>query len=140
MNKWIREKLDSWDLKSVFQTIIVLSICVSLFLYFNYIRDRFRQEDKDEFKGQTEGQIISAEPIERIKQSKWKGTEIVLDSYKILYSYKVNGQEFQSTDIIPLTTKNHKYLKKILDRKASDTFMVRFDLKDPEKSILIENE
>jgi len=138
MNKWIREKLDTWDLKSVFLTILFLSIGVFLFFYFTDIRDRFRQDDKEEFKGETEGEIISAEPIDRIKQSKWKGTEILVDSYKILYSYKVDGREFHSTDIIPLTTKNEKYLRTILDRKANDTFHVRFDLKDPDKSILIE--
>lgn len=140
MKKWIREKVDTWDLKSLFLTIIFLSIGAFLFFYFTDIRDRFRQEDKDKFKGKTKCEIVSAEPIHRIKQSKWKGTEILVDSYKILYSYKIDGQEFQSTDIIPLTTKNEKYLKKILDRKAGDTFLVRFDLKDPDKSILIESE
>jgi hypothetical protein len=140
MNKWLSEKLDTWDLKSVFLTILFLSISVFLFFYFTDIRDRFRQGDKDEFKGQTQGEIISAEPIDRIKQSKWKGTEILVDSYKILYSYKVDGREFQSTDIIPVTTMNARHLKAILDRKANDTFLVRFDLKHPDKSILIESE
>ena len=140
MNKWIREKLDTWDLKSVFLTILFLSIGVFLFFYFTDIRDRFRQDDKEEFKGQTEGEIISAEPIDRIKQSKWKGTEILVDSYEIRYRYNVDGLEFESTDIIPKTPKNGKYLNTILDRKATDTFIVRFDLKDPDKSILIESE
>ena len=140
MNKWLREKLDTWDLKSVFLTILFLSIGVFLFFYFTDIRDRFRQDDKEEFKGQTEGKIISTKPIDRIKQSKWKGTEILVDSYKILYSYKVDGREFQNTDIIPLTTKNEKYLKSILERKTNDIFLVRFDLKHPDKSILIESE
>jgi hypothetical protein len=140
MNKWIREKLDTWDLKSVFLTILFLSIGVFLFFYFTDIRDRFRQDDKEEFKGQTEGEIISAEPIDRIKQSKWKGTEILVDSYEIVYRYKVDGREFQSTDIIPKTTKNERYLKTILGRRPTDTFIVRFDLKDPDKSILIGSE
>ena len=137
-NKWIRERLDAWDLKSVFLTFSFLFIGVFLFFYFTDIRDRFRQDDKEEFKGQTEGKIISAEPVDRIKQSKWKGTEILVDSYKILYSYKVDEREFQSTDIIPLTTKNKKYLKTILDRKTHDTFHVHFDLDNPDKSILVE--
>jgi len=140
MNKCLREKLDTWDLKSVFLTISFLSIGVFLFFYFTDIRDRFRQGDKEEFKGETEAEIISAEPIDRIKQSKWNGTEILVDSYKILYIYKVDGREFQSTDIVPVTTKNSRHLKTILDRKAKDTFLVRFDLKDPDKSILIERE
>jgi len=140
MNKWLREKLDTWDLKSVFLTILFLSIGVFLFFYFTDIRDRFRQGDQDDFKGQTVGEIISVEPIDRIKQSKWKGTEILVDSYEILYRYQVDGREFQSTDIIPRTTMNEKQLKKILDRKSADTFIVHFDLKDPDKSILVESE
>jgi len=140
MNKWIKEKLDTWDLKSVFLTILFFSIGVSLFFYFTEIRDRVRLGDQNKFKGEAEGEIISAKPVDRIKQSKWKGTEILVDSYEILYSYKVGGRQFQSIDIIPLTTKNEQYLKKILDRKASDTFIVHFDLKDPDKSILAESE
>lgn len=140
MNKWIREKLETWDLKSVFLTILFSAIAVFLFFYFTDIRDRFRQDDKEEFKGETQGEIISAEPIHRIKQIKWNGTEIIVDSCKILYSYEVDGREFQSTDIIPLTAKNEKLLKMILGRKSNDTFLVHFDLKDPDKSILIESE
>lgn len=140
MKKWRREKLDTWDLKSVFLTILFLSIGAFLFFYLNDIRDGFRQDKKAEFKGRAEGEIISAEPIDRIKQSKWKGTEILVDSYKILYSYKVEGREFQDTDVIPLTAKNKKFLKAILNRKATDTFLVCFDLKNPDKSILIDRE
>jgi hypothetical protein len=51
MNKWLREKLDTWDLRSVFLIIAFMSIGVFVFLYFTDIRDRFRQDDKDEFKG-----------------------------------------------------------------------------------------
>jgi heme/copper-type cytochrome/quinol oxidase subunit 1 len=140
MNKWIREKLDTWDLKSVFLTIIALSIFTFLFFYLTDIRDRRRQKNKEEFKEQTEAKVISAEPIDRITQSKWKGTQIVVDSYKIQYTYKVDGQEFQNIDLIPLTTKNKRYLATILDRKPNDIFSVRFDLNDPGKSILTESE
>jgi hypothetical protein len=140
MNKWLREKLDTWDLKSLFLTIFFLSIGVFLFFYFtDDIRDRFRQDDKDEFEGQTEGEIISVEPIDRVKQSKWKGTEIFVDSYKILYRYKVDGREYQSTDIIPLTTKNEKFIRTILYKKKNETFLVRFDLRDPDESVLSES-
>ena len=75
-----------------------------------------------------------------MKQTKWKGTEIFIDSYKVVYSYSANGERFQKTDFIPLTSKNEKFLKGIQDRKASDTFIVNFDEKDPEKSILVEND
>ena len=98
MNKKLREKFDSWDIKSLLLTIAFFSIGIFLFLYFTDIRQRFRQGDKEEFKGQTRGEIISIEPIERMKQTKWKGTEILIDSYKIVYSYSVNEERFQKTD------------------------------------------
>jgi hypothetical protein len=49
--------------------------------------------------------------------------------------FRVEGSEFQGTEIIPKTTKNETYLKTILDRKAGDTFPLPFDLNDPRKEI-----
>lgn len=140
MNKKLKEKLESLDLKSALLTVIFFLIAIFLFYYFTDIRERFRQEDKEEFKGQTTGEIISIEPIERMKQTKWKGTEIFIDSYKVMYSYDANGQIFQKTDLLPLTIKNEKFIKQILDRETTDLFIVRFDEDDPSKSILIEND
>jgi hypothetical protein len=139
MNKTIREKLDSWDLKSLLLTIILFSIGILLVYYFTDIRDRFRQGDEEKFKGQTKGQVISIEPIERMTQGKWKGTQIFIDSYKVLYNYTINGHAFEKTDIIPVSAKNQKFIKKILDRGTNDTFTVRFDLTNPEKSLLVES-
>jgi hypothetical protein len=140
MNKRIREKLDSWDLKSVFLTIIFLSIGLLLFFYFTDIRDRFRTEDKEKFKGQTTGEIINVEKAERISQSKWNGTKIYVDSYKVTYQYNIEGQTFQSIDIIPLTTTNQKLLTEILERGTNNICVVKFDTDDPNKSLLIESE
>jgi len=114
MNKRLREKLDSWDLKSLFLTILFLSIGLFLFFYFTDIRDRFRTEDKEKFKGQITGEIVSVEKAERITQSKWNGTKIYVDSYKVTYRYNVEGHTYQSVDIIPLTTTNQKLLTGIL--------------------------
>lgn len=140
MNKKFREKLDSWDLKSLLRTVVFFSIAIILFFYFLDFRERFRTADKEEFKGQTNGQIISIEPVKEMTQSKWKGTNITVDRYQVVYSYTVNGQTYKRTDIIPASTKNQKLLNKILDRRPNDTFPIKFDVKDPEKSILIEVE
>jgi len=138
MNKKLKETFESWDFKSILLIVAFVFIGTFLFFYFTDIRERFRQQDKAEFKGQTIGEIISTEPIERMKQTKWKGTEIFIDSYKVVYSYDVNGQNFRKTDFIPLTSKSEKFIKEILDRKPTDKFVVRFDTSDPEKSILVE--
>jgi hypothetical protein len=140
MNKRIREKLDSWDLKSVFLTIIFLSIGLFLFFYFTDIRDRFRTEDKEKFKGQTTGEIVSVEKAERIRQSKWNGTKIYVDSYKVTYRYSIEGQIYQRIDVIPLTTTNHKLLTGILGRGTNNICIVKFDPDDPNKSLLVETE
>lgn len=140
MNKRLKEKLDSWDLKSFFLTILFLSIGLFLFFYFTDIRDRFRTEDKEKFKGQITGEIISVEKAERISQSKWNGTKIYVDSYKVTYRYIVSGQKYQSVDVIPLTTTNQKLLTRILERGTNNDCTVRFDTEDPSKSLLIESE
>lgn len=140
MNKKFREKLDSWDLRSLLLTVTFFLICIFLFFFFIDFRERFRQASKKEFKGQTNGQIISIEPIEVLTQSKWKGANITVDRYQVLYSYTVDGQTYKKADLIPTSTKNQKFIKKLLDRGPTDTFLVKFDLKDPEKSILIDSE
>jgi hypothetical protein len=140
MNKRIREKLDSWDLKSVFLTILLLSIGLFLFFYFTDIRDRFRTEAKEKFKGQTTGEIINVEKADRISQSKWNGTKIYVDSYKVMYRYNVEGKTFQSIDVIPLTTTNQKLLTEILERGTNNVCVVKFETDNPSKSLLIESE
>jgi hypothetical protein len=140
MNKRLREKLDSWDLKSFFLTVLFLSIGLFLFFYFADIRDRFRTEDKGKFKGQITGEIVSVENAERISQSKWNGTKIYVDSYEVTYRYNIKGQTYQSVDVIPFTTTNQKLLTGILERGTSNICIVKFDTDDPNKSILIERE
>lgn len=140
MNKKIREKLDSWDLKSFFLTILFLSIGLALYLYFSGIRDRFRDEDTKLFTGQTTGQVLSIEKSDRISQSKWNGTKIFIDSYKVTYEFQYKGKTFQGTDIIHVTKKNETLLTAILKKGANDTCTVKFDKNDPSKSLLIESE
>lgn len=140
MNKRLREKIDSWDLKSFFLTVLFLSIGLFLFFFFTDIRDRIRTEDKEKFKGQTTGEIVTVEKAERISQSKWNGTKIYIDSYKVTYRYSVEGQTYQSIDVIPLTTTNQKLLTAILERGTNKICMVKFDKANPKESLLIESE
>jgi hypothetical protein len=140
MNKALRERLDSWDLKSLVLTIGFLSVALFLFFYYGDIRDLFRANDKENYGGQTKGEIISIEPIDRITQSKWKGTKIFVDSYKVSYRFSVNGQTFQNIDVIPVSTENQQLLKSLLEVKDHATCLVKFDIKDPKKSVLFEGE
>lgn len=140
MNKRIREAVDSWDLKSLFLTILFLSIGAVICYYASDIRDRLRTNDEERFKGKTQGQIMDVQKAERITQSKWTGTKIIVDSYMVYYRYHVDGKSFESRDIIPATTKNQELLKAILQRGSGTNCFVRFDLEDPEKSLLVQSE
>jgi hypothetical protein len=139
MNKKLKEKLDSWDLKSAILTIAFLSIALFALVYFTGFRERIRRNKIDEFKGQATGEILSIEKIDRMTQSKWKGTKIYIDSYKVSYQFRVAGRIFKNTDFIPVTAKNLKLLSKIL-KKESTICLVKFDTDDPNKSILVESE
>ena len=136
MKKWIRERLDYLDLKSFLGTVIILTIIFYGFYHLYDFRDQFRQKDLENFKGNTTGQIISIEPIVRNRQTKWKGTEIYNESYKIQYTYSVSGQSFEKTDFIQNNQKNKNFLKMVLERDTADTFEIHFNLDDPVKSIL----
>lgn len=140
MNKRLKEKLDSWDFKSFFLTILFFSIGLFLFFYFTGIRDRFRTDDKEKFKGQTSGQIVKVEKADRISQSKWNGTKIYVDSYRVTYRFDVDEQVFENTDIIPLTTVNQQLLTKILERGTNNNCVVKYDTDNPHKSIIVEGD
>lgn len=139
MNKWLREKLDTWDLKSLFLTILFLSIGLILFFYFTNFRDRLRTQDIENFKGKATAKILTVEKGERIKQSR-TGTEIYVDSYRVKYRFQYQGQTFENVDIIPTTTMNQKLLLRILDDGIDKECLVKFDTSDPNRSVLIEQE
>jgi hypothetical protein len=139
MKNKIRQRIDSWDLKSFILTIVLATIGVLTVYFFTDIRDRFRKSDEENFTGQAIGEIFSVEPIERITQTKWKGTQIFVDSYRIVYSFKVNGQTFKGMDMITVSLANKQLLDKILQRQRSDRFAVKFNVTDPKNSILVNN-
>lgn len=140
MNKAIRERLDSLDIRSFLLTVLFLSIAIFLLFYYGDIRDQLRRSDSLNYGGQTTGQVISIEPIQRITQSKWKGTRIFIDSYKVSYRYSVNGQTFQSDDIVPASVENEDLLKSLLEVNDRATCSVKFDIEDPKKSLLVKLE
>lgn len=137
MQNKIRQRIDSWDLKSFMLTIVLVTVGVLTVYFFIDIRDRFRKSDEENFTGRAIGEIFLVEPIERITQTKWKGTQIFIDSYRIMYSFKVNGQTFKGMDMITVSLTNKKLLNKILQRQQSDRFTVKFNVIDPKKSILV---
>jgi hypothetical protein len=137
MNKKFKERLDSWDLRSLFLTIAFLAVAVALFFFFTGIRDRLRMSDAEKFRGLAKAEIISIKPFERIAQGR-KGTRISVDSYRITYRYNFQGQVFEGIDIIPVTTKNRKLIDQILKDGVNKFCSVRFDIGDPTKSILVE--
>ena len=134
----IKEQIDSWDFRSIFQTLVALFIIFFILFYFQNIRDKFRQGEREEFKGQAVGQVISIKPRERIDQTRTRGTEILVDSYDVLFQYRVSGKVYQGTDNIPSTGANRKLINDLLDEEKWDNVLVAFDLGDPGKSILIE--
>jgi len=136
MNKAIRERLDALDVKSIILTVTFLTVAIFLFFYYGDVRDLFREREKQLYTGQTSGQVISIEPIQRVTQSKWKGTRIFVDSYKVSYRYNANGVSHESTDIIPVSVENDELLKSLLAVKINATCSVKFDTQNPKKSLI----
>jgi len=142
MFKKIRETFDLWDLKSFFLTTLVIAgvLFIVGILVFSDIRDRFRSVDKERFEGRTIAKIISIKPIEKITHGKYKGTTIKVDAFEVSYSYNVNGQTFQDSDLVPVNAGNMKFLRALSDKKTNDTVKVAFDLSAPRNSVLIESQ
>jgi hypothetical protein len=135
----LKEKFDSWHIKSFALTIIILVITILLKYYYTDIRELFRQRAEANFMGHTNGYIVSIEPVNGMTQNR-KGTQLFVDGYKLLYNYKLHGQSFEKTDIIPISAKNQNFIKRLLERSDNETFMIKFDVNDPSKSILVESE
>jgi hypothetical protein len=133
----IREKIDSWDFKAILQTSFALAIIFFVVFYLLTMRGRLREVDKETFKGQTTGKVISVTPKEVMSQTRSRGTEIYTDSYDVLYKYIVNGQLYQQTDNIRLTVANKRFLSRI-SKGSDEPVVVAFDLNDPKNSILME--
>jgi hypothetical protein len=133
----LRERMDSWDLKSFFITVFLISGLLVLFFYASDIKDRLRTADEESYTGKTNGTIIKVDTVERISQSKNKGTIIDVESYEVTYRYIVNGHAFEGTDMIPASTKNLPLLKAILGDGDQSRIMIKFDIDDPKKSLLI---
>jgi hypothetical protein len=133
----LRERMDSWDLKSFFITVFLISGLLVLFFYASDIKDRLRTADEESYTGKTNGTIIKVDTVERISQSKYKGTIIDVESYEVTYRYIVNGHGFEGSDMIPASTKNLPLLKAILGDGDQSRIMIKFDIDDPKKSLLI---
>ncbi|MBI3219253.1 MAG: hypothetical protein HYZ44_07055 [Bacteroidetes bacterium] len=132
----MREKLESWDIKSMIILILFFSISIGIYFYLTNLRDWWRNHESKEWKGATPGEIISVTPITRMSQSKWKGNEVVIDSYRVIYRYDVNGTSYQHTDVIPVTDTNALFIQRLTARKPAEVFIVSFNETDPEKSML----
>ena len=51
------------------------------------------------------------EKSDRITQSKWNGTKIYVDSYKVKDQFQYQGEVFENVDIIATKNKDKNFLK-----------------------------
>jgi len=79
------------------------------------------------------------EPIQRMSQGRY-GATISIDSYKIIFKYKVSKIEYSNTNNITYSSiENQRFINKMMSRSPEENFFVKFDLDNPNKSILVEN-
>ncbi len=132
----IREKLESVNGKSVIILFIFFIIAGGVYFYFPNLRDGLRNHESKEWTAKIPGEILSVAPLTRMAQSKWKGNEVIIDSYRVIYRYTWKDTTYQQTDVIPVTDTNGPFIQRLTTRKPTDVFIVSFDETDPEKSML----
>jgi hypothetical protein len=138
--KSLRERLESWDIKSLFLAIGVIGILFAIKLLLgDSVTDILREYEQGHFTGTAKGEVIAVEPIEEMSQTRRRGTTITLTSYRVSYRFEINGKTFQHVDIIPVTAAYRKFLTSILERKEDAVFNVKFDVNDPLKSVLVQD-
>jgi uncharacterized protein YebE (UPF0316 family) len=125
------------DWKSIAWVIGVLLILVGLGIFVR-LPEIIRNHRTSNYEGTTVGVIRELKENTRLKQG-LDGTDFVIESYSVDYYFQLNGVTYNRTDIIPATADNYNRLKKILTGNNNRAVKIKYDLKNPTRSLLILN-
>jgi hypothetical protein len=125
-----------WDWKSMGKTLLVVAILAIGILFFFVYPDWERKSASKTYTGNAHALLIEVTPNEILSMTE-TGNRKVIYSYKVRYRYMVQKTEYVSTDIIPNSLENKKLLSFILTSN-NKKYKIKYDSKNPKKSMLIE--
>jgi hypothetical protein len=125
------------DWKSIAWLIGVLLILVGIGIFVQ-LPDIIRKYRTRSYEGMTVGVIRDLNENTRLKQG-LDGTDFVIESYSVNYYFQLHGETYNGTDIIPATADNNNKLQKLLSDNKQRTVKIKYDLKNPNRSLLILN-
>lgn len=141
-NKQLPKKKDKtkWSKNSILLLStfgLALVFFIGIITSNNQIPNLFTSRNKSDYST-TNATIYFYETKSMMTQSKY-GSSNQITGYLVKYRYKVNGITFDNEEVLNLNTKP-KFILNIVNNLNSDSFIVQYEISNPENSNLIQSE
>lgn len=129
-----------WSKKSI---LLFSTFGLALVFFIGIVTSNDQMSDFFSFKNKSDYSTTNAtvyfyETKSMMTQSKY-GSSNQITGYLVKYRYQVNGKTFDNEEILNLNTKP-KFILDIVNNLNSDSFIVEYEISNPENSNLIQSE
>lgn len=125
----------TWDWKSAVGIVVVLLIIMGL-IGLVFIPEIIQKYQATYYHGKVDGYIISVKENTMLREGRY-GNRLIIESYKVAYSYKLDEQTYKGSIIIKGTKTNGFYLDKMAKNKFQNPITIKYDLEELEKSVAV---
>lgn len=135
-----KELKEKWNKNTIllFSTFgLALVFFIGIVTSNSQISNFFASKNKSEYTT-TNATVYFYETKSMMTQSKY-GSSNQITGYLVKYRYQVNGKTFDNEETLNLNTKP-KFILNIVNNLNSDSFMVEYEISNPENSNLIQSE
>ena len=126
----------SWDLKSIFMSIISIGLIGLFFTSFYFPSCDSRERKSDYYNSETLGTVYSIRNIKGQFQGR-TGNRTQTIAYELNYSYDINGKTFNKSEVIYDKPGNLKFIGIVETNLNKKKFTIRYVSWKPEKSYLV---
>ena len=127
----VSEKWDNKSTKGLLSVIVLFLLLFSLF----YMPKFLREKKNENFKGKTNGIILSVTPVSAQSEN-FDGGKMITAYYKVVYRYRVNNQVYVSNNNIPSEGKYNKLINQVYNSNIKDSINIKYKINNPQESII----
>ena len=122
------------DWKSIVGAVFV-TVIVAALIVFKFLPDISRSEKIKNYNGQTSGLITNVIENTIMKQNH-DGNTLIIESFTISYSYKIDGQTYEGINTIRGTDNNSYFIKNHFNQTSIDSVIIKYDFENRSKSLI----
>ncbi len=123
-----------YDWKSVLGVGLVI-IIVAAYLSIYEIPEYIRNRKLNDYSGEVIGTLISINENVGMNQGR-EGNKEFIESYEVKYKYVLKGVQYEGANRIESSRKNSLQLKKLMGKPEPVSIKVKYDIDNPEKSLI----